>query len=47
MKLTNTTEEALRSFDDAVNKINEIEECHMIADDLRDTGKISGLLCLG
>ncbi|AYG57538.1 Lrp/AsnC family transcriptional regulator [Rhizobium jaguaris] len=31
VKLSNTTEEALRSFNDAVKKIKEVEECHMIA----------------
>ena len=31
VKLTHTHEEALRSFDDAVSKIREVEECHMIA----------------
>lgn len=31
VKLTNTHEEALRSFNAAVKKIKEVEECHMIA----------------
>jgi Lrp/AsnC family leucine-responsive transcriptional regulator len=31
VKLTNTTEEALRSFNEAVKKVKEVEECHMIA----------------
>lgn len=31
VKLTNTSEEALRSFNMAVKKIREVEECHMIA----------------
>jgi Lrp/AsnC family transcriptional regulator, leucine-responsive regulatory protein len=31
VKLTNTSEEALRSFNAAVKKIREVEECHMIA----------------
>jgi len=31
VKLANTTEDALRSFNEAVKKIREIEECHMIA----------------
>lgn len=31
VKLTNTQEEALRSFNAAVKKIKEVEECHMIA----------------
>ncbi len=31
VKLTNTTDEALRAFNDAARKITEIEECHMIA----------------
>ncbi len=31
VKLTDTREEALRSFNNAVKKIKEIEECHMIA----------------
>lgn len=31
VKLTNTSEEALRSFNEAVKKIREVEECHMIA----------------
>lgn len=31
VKLTNTQDEALRSFNDAVKKIKEVEECHMIA----------------
>jgi Lrp/AsnC family leucine-responsive transcriptional regulator len=31
VKLSNTREDALRSFNDAVKKIREVEECHMIA----------------
>lgn len=31
VKLTNTHEDALRSFNEAVKKIPEVEECHMIA----------------
>ena len=31
VKLSNTQEEALRSFNAAVKKIKEVEECHMIA----------------
>lgn len=31
VKLTNTHEEALRAFNEAVKKIPEVEECHMIA----------------
>lgn len=31
VKLTDTREAALRAFNDAVRKIPEIEECHMIA----------------
>lgn len=31
VKLTNTHEDALRAFNDAVKKIAEVEECHMIA----------------
>ena len=31
VKLTNTQEEALTSFNAAVKKIKEVEECHMIA----------------
>jgi Lrp/AsnC family transcriptional regulator, leucine-responsive regulatory protein len=31
VKLANTTETALKSFNDAVKKIREVEECHMIA----------------
>lgn len=31
VKLTNTQEDALKSFDAAVKKIKEVEECHMIA----------------
>lgn len=31
VKLTNTSEEALRAFNTAVKKIVEVEECHMIA----------------
>ena len=31
MKLTSTQEDALKSFNDAVKKIPEVEECHMIA----------------
>ncbi|MBB4066655.1 Lrp/AsnC family transcriptional regulator [Gellertiella hungarica] len=31
VKLTNTSEEALRAFNQAVKKIVEVEECHMIA----------------
>ncbi len=31
VKLTNTHEEALRAFNEAVKKIAEVEECHMIA----------------
>ncbi|MCP8896924.1 Lrp/AsnC ligand binding domain-containing protein [Shinella daejeonensis] len=31
VKLTNTREEALKSFNDAVKKIREVEECHLIA----------------
>ena len=31
VKLTNTQEEALTSFNAAVKKIREVEECHMIA----------------
>ncbi len=31
MKLTDTREQALLSFNNAVKKIKEIEECHMIA----------------
>jgi Lrp/AsnC family leucine-responsive transcriptional regulator len=31
VKLTNTSEDALRSFNEAVKKIREVEECHMIA----------------
>ncbi len=31
VKLTTTSDEALRSFNSAVNAIPEIEECHMIA----------------
>lgn len=31
VKLTNTQEDALRSFNEAVKKIKEVEECHMIA----------------
>ena len=30
-KLTNTHEDALRAFNEAVKKIPEVEECHMIA----------------
>lgn len=31
VKLTSTSDEALRSFNDAVAAIPEVEECHMIA----------------
>ncbi|MBB5574888.1 MULTISPECIES: Lrp/AsnC family transcriptional regulator [Rhizobium] len=31
VKLSNTREDALKSFNDAVKKIREVEECHMIA----------------
>jgi Lrp/AsnC family leucine-responsive transcriptional regulator len=31
VKLTNTSEEALKAFNAAVRKIIEVEECHMIA----------------
>ena len=31
VKLTATTEKALTAFNDAVNKVREIEQCHMIA----------------
>ncbi|MBB3809276.1 Lrp/AsnC family transcriptional regulator [Pseudochelatococcus contaminans] len=31
VKLSDTREEALTSFNDAVRKIREVEECHMIA----------------
>lgn len=31
VKLTNTHEDALRAFNEAVKKIPEVEECHMIA----------------
>lgn len=31
VKLTNTHEEALRAFNEAVKRIPEVEECHMIA----------------
>lgn len=31
VKLTDTRDAALRSFNDAVRKIREVEECHMIA----------------
>ena len=31
VKLTNTQEDALKSFNAAVKKIREVEECHMIA----------------
>lgn len=31
VKLTNTSEDALRAFNDGVKKIPEVEECHMIA----------------
>lgn len=31
VKLSDTREEALRSFNEAVKKVREIEECHMIA----------------
>lgn len=31
VKLTNTSEEALKAFNTAVKKIAEVEECHMIA----------------
>lgn len=31
VKLSNTREDALKSFNDAVKKIQEVEECHMIA----------------
>ena len=31
VKLTSTKEEALKSFNAAVKKIREVEECHMIA----------------
>lgn len=31
VKLTNTTEEALKSFNESAKKVKEIEECHMIA----------------
>ena len=31
VKLTHTHEEALTSFNNAVKKIREVEECHMIA----------------
>ena len=31
VKLASTTEAALRAFNDAVNSVPEIEECHMIA----------------
>lgn len=31
VKLSNTTEGALTSFNEAVKKIKEVEECHMIA----------------
>jgi Lrp/AsnC family leucine-responsive transcriptional regulator len=31
VKLTDTTERALSAFNDAVQKMTEIEECHMIA----------------
>ncbi len=31
VKLTNTTDDALRAFNQAARKISEIEECHMIA----------------
>jgi Lrp/AsnC family leucine-responsive transcriptional regulator len=31
VKLSNTTEGALKSFNDAVKKIKEVEQCHMIA----------------
>ena len=31
VKLTNTQEDALKAFNEAVKKIPEVEECHMIA----------------
>lgn len=31
VKLTNTKDEALKQFNEAVKKIKEVEECHMIA----------------
>lgn len=31
VKLTNTQEDALRRFNEAVKKIKEVEECHLIA----------------
>ena len=31
VKLTNTSEDALRAFNEEVKKIPEVEECHMIA----------------
>ncbi len=31
VKLTDTTEKALRAFNDAVRSVREIEQCHMIA----------------
>ena len=31
VKLSNTREDALKSFNDAVKKIREVDECHMIA----------------
>ncbi len=31
IKLTNTKESALRAFNDAVRKIDEVEQCHLIA----------------
>ncbi len=31
VKLTSTQEDALRSFNSAVKKVREVEECHMIA----------------
>lgn len=31
VKLNNTTEKALRAFNDAVQKLQEVEQCHMIA----------------
>jgi Lrp/AsnC family leucine-responsive transcriptional regulator len=31
VKLSNTQEDALQAFNDAVKKIREVEECHMIA----------------
>ncbi|MBY3325568.1 winged helix-turn-helix transcriptional regulator [Rhizobium laguerreae] len=31
VKLSDTREDALKSFNDAIKKISEVEECHMIA----------------